>query len=79
MLLLYRYRYKNSNLLCEFVIRCEGSIPKSPLAANRRFEGSLGAEPRVWILSQIPYENNHTPPDRRSELTSPAQAGSWVG
>jgi hypothetical protein len=38
------------------LIRCEGSIPKSPLA-----RGNLGAEPRVWTLSQIPYENNHTP------------------
>jgi hypothetical protein len=32
------------------MIHCEGSIPRS-----------LGAEPRVWTLSQIPYENNHTP------------------
>jgi hypothetical protein len=35
------------------LIRCEGSIPKSPLA-----RGSLGAEPRVWTPSQIPYKNN---------------------
>jgi hypothetical protein len=35
------------------LIRCEGFILKNPLA-----RGSLGAEPRVWTLSQIPYENN---------------------
>jgi hypothetical protein len=37
-----------------FLIRCEGYIPKNPLA-----RGSLGAEPRVCTLSQIPYENNN--------------------
>jgi hypothetical protein len=25
---------------------------------------------KVWTLSQIPYENNNTPPDRRSELAA---------
>jgi signal transduction histidine kinase/DNA-binding response OmpR family regulator/HPt (histidine-containing phosphotransfer) domain-containing protein len=45
------------------LIRCEGAIPKSPLA-----RGSLGAEPRVWTLSQIPYKNNIPRP-----LASPAK------
>jgi hypothetical protein len=36
-----------------FLIRCEGYIPKNSLA-----RGSLGAEPRVCTLIQIPYKNN---------------------
>jgi hypothetical protein len=45
------------------MIRCEGSMPKSPLA-----RGSLGAEPGGWPLSQIPYKNNIPRP-----LASPAR------
>jgi hypothetical protein len=48
------------------LIRCEGYIPKSPLA-----RGGLGAEPRVCTLSQIPYENNHIPLLARGWLIFP--------
>jgi hypothetical protein len=41
------------------VIRCEGSIPRP-----------LGVEPRVWTLSQIPYENN---------IPRPLAAGLLIG